>query len=197
MQERRSIGIYDPNRNVNEEDVIECIKAALYAPSGCNAQPWKFYWIKDKKVRGNIRKKDSLFYQSDFYNSPVWILVTSCPDAYIGKRGAEHQVGENLPSNLKQRSIMFDKERIDTEQNRKLRATRDTSFGVSYFLLMATALGIDTSPVGLIKKEAIRKELHIPENEQIEYAIVMGHRPLGYNVKPKITHSIDNVLVID
>ena len=194
IQQRRSIGKYDLNRLVADSDVLKCIEAALYAPSGCNAQPWRFYWIKGEEMRRRIKEKDILFYQPEFYDAPVWIIVASCPDEYIDKRGAKHQIGENLPLSLEERNKPFEKENIDTSQNRRVRAARDTAFGVSYLLLMAASLGLDASPVGLIKKDAIIKEIRIPESEQIEFAIVMGYKPADYQIKAKEVHSIDEVL---
>lgn len=49
---RRSIRKYT-SEEVSEKNVQELLKAAMYAPSACNEQPWQFIVIRD----GNILKK--------------------------------------------------------------------------------------------------------------------------------------------
>ena len=45
---RRSIRRYD-TRPVPEDAIKALLEAARLAPSGCNAQPWRFYVVDDEK----------------------------------------------------------------------------------------------------------------------------------------------------
>lgn len=51
--ERRSIRKYT-NKNISDEDLNQILKAAMYAPSGVNAQPWEFVVVRDKKLLSSI-----------------------------------------------------------------------------------------------------------------------------------------------
>ncbi|MFO7445399.1 MAG: nitroreductase family protein [Ignavibacteriaceae bacterium] len=52
---RRSIRKYDGEK-ISEEKIDDILKAAMYAPSGFNLQPWEFLVIDEKKVIDGIRE---------------------------------------------------------------------------------------------------------------------------------------------
>ena len=64
---------------VAKEDVIDIIKAAQYAPSAHNTQPWSFLVIEDKEALKDFRhlQRSALFAE----NAPLVILV--CGDKNI------------------------------------------------------------------------------------------------------------------
>ncbi len=52
---RRSIRKYK-DVDVPVSDIVECVKIATTAPSGCNSQCWKFVVIHDKKILDDLSK---------------------------------------------------------------------------------------------------------------------------------------------
>ncbi len=52
---RRSIRKYDTERKVPHETIKEIIKAAQYAPTAHNRQPWEFLVVEDKEVLAHLR----------------------------------------------------------------------------------------------------------------------------------------------
>lgn len=52
---RRSVRQYDADRKVSREDIEEILKAASYAPSAHNKQPWEFLVIEDPAVMAGFR----------------------------------------------------------------------------------------------------------------------------------------------
>jgi len=50
IQDRRSIRDYSPEP-VSDEDLALILEAARLAPSGENAQPWRFIVVKDEATR--------------------------------------------------------------------------------------------------------------------------------------------------
>lgn len=50
---RRSIRKYT-GKQISEEDVAELLKAAMYAPSACNEQPWHFIVIRGRNMLNAI-----------------------------------------------------------------------------------------------------------------------------------------------
>lgn len=52
---RRSIRQYQPDRKIPREDLEDILKAASYAPSAHNKQPWEFVVIEDKEVMTGFR----------------------------------------------------------------------------------------------------------------------------------------------
>lgn len=47
---RRSVRQFIPDRDVPSEDVKDLLRAAMYAPSGRNTQPWEFIVIDNKQL---------------------------------------------------------------------------------------------------------------------------------------------------
>ena len=53
---RRSIRKYNPEKTLTKEEILELIRAASYAPSAHNKQPWHFVVVEDKEVLKTIRE---------------------------------------------------------------------------------------------------------------------------------------------
>lgn len=74
LKKRRTVREFSEEKPP-EEIVINCIKAALSAPSGANKQPWHFVLIKDSEVKENIREAAEA-EEKEFYSgraSDEWI----------------------------------------------------------------------------------------------------------------------------
>ena len=52
---RRSIRQFDASKDISNDDLQEIIKAAQYAPSAHNKQPWEFLVITDKMKMAELR----------------------------------------------------------------------------------------------------------------------------------------------
>ena len=53
---RRSVRQYEKGRKISEQDMEDLLKIAMYAPSGCNRQPWEFIVVDDDKTKEEIIK---------------------------------------------------------------------------------------------------------------------------------------------
>lgn len=76
IYQRRSIRKF-VDREVPDELVVEVIRAAMHAPSGCNQQPWHFVVVKDPKTREKIAEIHP--YAKAVLSAPVAILVCGDP----------------------------------------------------------------------------------------------------------------------
>lgn len=67
MQKRRTVREFS-SEPINDEVIINCIRAACSAPSGANKQPWHFVIIKDQNLKRKIRieaeKEENEFYHN-------------------------------------------------------------------------------------------------------------------------------------
>ena len=54
LKTRRSVRDFS-SRPVSEEIIHNCIKTAVYAPSGANKQPWHFVIVKNPSIKKKIR----------------------------------------------------------------------------------------------------------------------------------------------
>jgi len=72
IYERRSIRDFRP-MPVDEQQVMEIIRAGSWAPSGLNNQPWRFVVVKDSKTKEEIAGQTR--YHSIIETAPVIIAV--------------------------------------------------------------------------------------------------------------------------
>ncbi|MFP5214185.1 MAG: nitroreductase family protein [Acidobacteriota bacterium] len=70
--ERRSIRHFD-NATVDRQLVMEALRAASWAPSGLNNQPWRFAVVRDEKIKDQIAGLTR--YATILRNAPVLIPV--------------------------------------------------------------------------------------------------------------------------
>ncbi|SHI83586.1 nitroreductase family protein [Lutispora thermophila] len=68
---RRSIRKYE-NKPVTDEQINELLRAAMYAPSAGNEQPWHFVVIRDRAILDEIPKFHP--YTQMLYEAPVAIV---------------------------------------------------------------------------------------------------------------------------
>ncbi|MDX1590833.1 MAG: nitroreductase family protein, partial [Balneolaceae bacterium] len=67
MQKRRTVREFS-DRDIPEEVINDCIKAAGTAPNGANLQPWHFSVVRSPELKRKIRiaaeKEEKEFYES-------------------------------------------------------------------------------------------------------------------------------------
>jgi len=52
---RRSVRQYEPEKKISRQDIEEILRAASYAPSAHNKQPWEFIVIDDAEIMAGFR----------------------------------------------------------------------------------------------------------------------------------------------
>jgi len=78
IRTRRSIRKYQ-DKPVPEELIEKLLAAAMYAPSACNAQPWQFVLLQDRKLLREVPKIHP--YAAMAAQAPLAILV--CGDTSL------------------------------------------------------------------------------------------------------------------
>lgn len=51
---RRSVRQFEAGRKIPHSDIEDLLKIAMYAPSGCNKQPWEFVVVEDAVIKEKI-----------------------------------------------------------------------------------------------------------------------------------------------
>ena len=156
IKKRRSIRKYLA-KEVPDDLINELIEAARLAPSAYNAQPWKFFIVKDAELKQKL-KKENIFKQPFIYESPVIIICCANPDVYPKERM------ESVYSNP---SVIAG----------EVGAVRDLSIACQNLVLRATELGLGTCYIGLVNREKIKTKeiLNIPKNYVVAFTIITGY----------------------
>ena len=167
---RHSVRKFSPEP-VSADAVREIIKAARLAPSGCNAQPWKFYAVTGRTMREKLKAAKA--FQQDFvYDAPAIIVCCGLPDSYSGRHGGEYQIREgSVPEDSRARAEMFSV----VEGKAVLRTVRDVSIAAAFMVLRATELGLGTCFIGLINEAVLHQVLGIPDEWVIPFVVIAGH----------------------
>lgn len=150
IEKRRSIRKYK-DKEIPEELIKELIEAARLAPSGNNAQPWKFQIVRDKETKEKL-KEIGVFKQNFVYMAPIIIVCCADPEAYP--------------------KAEFDP---DFDDPYEIRAMRDLSIASQNLVLRATELGLGTCYVGWANKEKIKITLGLPKKYNVLYVITVGY----------------------
>lgn len=153
---RRSIRKYQA-KAVPDNLIKELIEAARLAPSAYNAQPSRFFIIKDDTAKQKL-KDNNIFKQPFIYNSPLIIICCADPDVYPKERFE--------PTYSKASEI-----------GEKIGAVRDISFASQNLVLRATELGLGTCYIGLFNRDKIKAKevLNIPARYVLPFAILVGY----------------------
>ena len=74
LYKRRSIRVYDADRQVEREKITTLLQAAMAAPSACNLQPWEFIVVTS--AQGVMRLKECIGENDGrHYNAPAAFVV--------------------------------------------------------------------------------------------------------------------------
>lgn len=72
IYDRRSVRKYN-EKSVNPDLVDEILRAGMFAPSGCNKQPWEFVVFNERQIIDEIKNMHP--YASALATAPVCIMV--------------------------------------------------------------------------------------------------------------------------
>ncbi len=166
IAKRRSIRKYQ-RKEVSADLIREVVDAARLAPSASNAQPCRYYVIKDDETKERL-KENQIFQQDFVYQAPV--LIVCCSDVQSYRQGVKGWSEEN-----------------------EHRALRDLSIASAFLVLRATELGLATCYVGWMKKDKIKEVLDLPRSYMVPFVVAVGYGNEKPGPLPK--RSMDEVLL--
>jgi nitroreductase len=173
---RRSIRKFkaDP---VPENILYELLEAARLAPSGSNAQPWRFKIVRDENIKEQLAK--AAYDQSFIAEAPVVIVCCADIEGYLkgvvsglqdlGKIGAVEDRIVHIIIDRTERMKALNLEQFGQ------RIAFNVAIAIEHVVLRALDFGLGTCWVRLIDEQAIRTIF-----EWDETVSVVALLPLGY-----------------
>ncbi|WP_294374759.1 nitroreductase family protein [uncultured Clostridium sp.] len=153
IEKRRSVRSYDGEKKVTEEQIKECVNAAIQAPSWKNSQTARYYCILDDEMREKF--SNECLPEFNAKNSKGAALVVT---TFVANRaGFNKNTGE--PDNECGNGWGY----------------YDLGLHNENFILKAKDLGLDTLIMGIRDGEKIRTILNVPENETVVSVIAVGY----------------------
>ncbi|MBW2028768.1 MAG: nitroreductase family protein [Deltaproteobacteria bacterium] len=178
IKDRRSIRKYKPDP-VPQEKIELLIEAARWAPSGENAQPWRFVIIKDRNKIRSIGKiagtADRRQFSAEFAAGETEERLKKIKDPKKRQKIMEKLTAGYVSSFLENAPLII----IVCGRKDVWDLPYDCSAAIENILIMAAAAGLGTcwveSPVMDVRdEEKIKEMLRIPRNYKVLTAISVG-----------------------
>ena len=176
IENRRSIRRFktDP---IPEEYITELLMAARLAPSGCNAQPWRFKIVRDEELKSRLAH--AAYDQSFIAKAPVILVCCADTRGYldgtvsgIQDLGRIEAVEERIVRIITDRTGQMKSYTVD--QIGPLLAI-NVGIAIEHIILRALDFGLGTCWVRLLDGEMIRNMFGWTEN-----IFVVALLPLGF-----------------
>ncbi|MGB9936598.1 MAG: nitroreductase family protein [Methanobacterium sp.] len=176
IERRRSIRKFKA-KTVPDEQIMELIESARLAPSGCNAQPWRFKIVKDSETK--MKLADAAHDQRFIAKAPVIIVCCADISGYIegttsgvqdlGKIGALEDRIVNILCNTARDLKKMSVDEIGP------RIAANVAISIEHMVLRALDFNLGTCWIRLIEEDEIRKIFGWNENI---YPVAL--LPVGY-----------------
>ena len=190
IQDRRSIREYTAEP-VSEHDLDMILEAARQAPSGENAQPWRFVIVKDPETR---RKLGALAgggsgrrFTAEFVTKKMQERFSGLQDDAKKRAAFEKLTSGQVSAFLADAPVSI----VVCGKKDVWDLPFDTSAAIENILLMVTALGLGAcwviAPcIDIRDEERIKALLGIPEGFKAISIISVGHPTRPHRPRPRL-----------
>jgi len=190
IQDRRSIRSFT-DEPVSDKDLDLLMEAARQAPSGENAQPWRFILVKDeitrKKMGAIAGGGSSRRFTAEFVTQKMQERFSNLQDEEKKKAAFQKLTSGQVSAFMADAPVNIvvcgKKDVWDTPY--------DTSASIENILLMATALGLGVcwviAPcIDIRDEERIKDLLGIPEGFKAISILSVGHSTRPHKQRPRM-----------
>ena len=190
IQDRRSIRDYtaDP---VSDQDLDMILEAARVAPSGENAQPWRFVVVKDPETRNKLGALagggSGRRFTAEFVTKKMQERFSSLEDEAKKKAAFEKLTSGQVSAFLANAPVDL----VVCGKKDVWDLPFDTSAAIENILLMVTALGLGAcwviAPcIDIRDEERIKDMLGVPEGYKVISIISIGHPTRPHRPRPRL-----------
>lgn len=182
---RRSVRKYE-EKNVANEDILDLIDCARFAPSDTNSQTWEFIVIKDKEKIKKIEEMtwDALHEKAKVaeaqgFEKPAKMLVKSFgPYATAFSDAPVLIICLATPYQSKFREKVFDPINLVPDEVWREEGIKSSCLAVQNLMLAAHAKGLGTCPMTgpvLLAEDKLRDYLHIEDEKTVNMVVALGY----------------------
>ena len=176
IERRKSIRKFK-DKSIPDEHIIKLIEAARLAPSGCNAQPWRFKIVKDNETK--IKLVEAAHDQTFISHAPVVLVCCADISGYINRSASGIQdlgkigaVDDNIV-NIICRNVNEMKKMSISKISPRIAA--NVAIAIEHIVLRALDFNLGTCWVRALEEDKIRDIFGWDENM---YPVAL--LPVGY-----------------
>lgn len=164
---RQSDRAFDKQRIVEAEKIERILEAARFAPSACNAQPWRFVVVNDPVLAEKVGKAASGLGMNKFAKeAPVHILVIEESANFTSFLGGKVK-DKHFP-------------------------LIDIGISAAHLILAAESEGLGSCVLGWFDEKEIKKLVGIPSSKRLLLDVIVGYPSKGK--KPKSRKDKEKVI---
>ena len=176
IEKRRSIRKFKPD-SIPDEHIRELLNSARLAPSGSNAQPWRFKVVKDAAIKAKLA--EAAYDQSFISKAPVVIVCCADIQGYLdGTVSGAQDLGKIGAIEGRIVTILEDKAKVlKTIERNELgpRIAANVAIAIEHIILRSLDFGLGSCWIRLIDEQKIKKLFGWSEN-----IFVVALLPIGY-----------------
>lgn len=190
IQDRRSIRDYT-DEPVSESDLEMILEAARQAPSGENAQPWRFVIVKDAETRNKLGAiaggGSGRRFTAEFVTKKMQERFSTLEDEEKKKAVFEKLTSGKVSTFLAKAPVNV----VVCGRKDVWDLPYDTSAAIENMLLMVTALGLGAcwviAPcIDIRDEERIKDLLGLPEGIKAVSIVAIGHPTRPHRPRPRL-----------
>jgi nitroreductase len=190
IQDRRSIREFTPE-DVTDQELDTILEAGRQAPSGENAQPWRFIIVRDEKMR---RKMGAIAgggsgrrFTAEFVTKKMQERFSSLQDEEKKKAAFEKLTSGQVSAFMADAPVNI----VVCGKKDVWDMPYDTSAAIENMLLMVTALGLGAcwviAPcIDIRDEERIKGLLGIPDGFKAVSILSVGHQVRPHKPRPRL-----------
>ncbi len=171
-----------------DELIREMLEAARLAPSGCNAQPWRFKVVTDRRIKLELAR--AAHRQNFIAKAPTVIVCCADIGGYIDRTVSTMQ---DLGKLGEVASRIVDQTCKNAEEMRKMDAAQigpvvafNVAIAVEHMVLRAVELGLGTCWVKLLDEPLIKKIFGWDDNMHVVSLLAVGYPGIEPKQREKI-----------
>lgn len=176
IEKRRSIRKFKPDP-IPEEHLMELLNSARLAPSGCNAQPWRFKIVKEENIKAGLA--EAAFDQTFISKAPVVIVCCADIQGYLdGTVSGIQDLGKIGAVEDRIVTILQGKARIlETVERNEVgpRIAANVAIAIEHIVLRALDFGLGTCWIRLMDEMKIKKIFGWDDNVHVVALLPMGY----------------------
>lgn len=190
IQDRRSIRSFT-EEPVSEEAIRMILEAARLAPSGENAQPWRFIVVRDAETRKRLGAigggGSGRRFTAEFVTKKMQERFAGLQDEEKKKAAFEKLTSGNVSAFLADAPVDI----VVCGRKNVWDLPYDTSAAIENMLLMVTALGLGAcwviAPcIDVRDEERLHQLLQVPDDIKIVSIIAVGHPTRPHRPRPRL-----------
>ena len=185
IKNRKSVREYTEQK-ISKENLTKILEAGYYAPSWMNVQPWKFIAIENQETKDMLCELSG--HQPHVKNAAALIVCVADKNGWSKEEFGEVLAARGIGEEGREKifSIPMFYPVLLGEDKVLMRTVEQVTYAVSYMMLEAKELGIDSCIIGALQNEAtvikkpelvqkVNEKLNLNKDDLIITIITLGY----------------------